>query len=119
MSELFRLVRKDLMRWAMLTVVAGVVLLGAAPLALLLDQPAIGWFGMMTAGSLFGAGFIPVMRRLLFPYIDLKQVYLAASVRDPGRIFLGVCIVIGALVLSLAGGKAQASVPPQALQVTE
>lgn len=115
MSELFRLVRKDLMRWAMLTVVAGVVLMGAAPLALLLDEPAIGWFGMVTAGSLFGAGFIPVMRRLLFPYIDLRRVYEAASVRDPGRIFLGVCIVIGALVLSLAGGKAQASVPAQAL----
>lgn len=113
--SLFALLRKDLARWAVLTAVAGLVLVGAAPLALLLDEPAIGWFGMVTAGSLFGAGFIPVMRRLLFPYIDLKQVYLAASVRDPGRIFLGVCVVVAALVLSLAGGKAQASVPRQAL----
>lgn len=115
MGELSRLVVKDLKRWAVLTIAALGVLLIAAPVALLVDEPAIGWFGMMTAGSLFGAGFIPVMRRLLFPYIDLKQVYAAAMIKDPGRIFLGVCIVIGALVLSLAGGKAQAQVPTQAL----
>lgn len=117
MGELSRLVVKDLKRWALLTVAAGLVLLVASPVALLVGEPAVGWFGMMTAGSLFGAGFIPVMRRLLFPYIDLKQVYNAAMIKDPGRIFLGVCVVIGALVLSLAGGKAQANtIPPQALR---
>ncbi len=116
MSELFRLVRKDLARWAMLTVVAGVVLWGSTPLALYTDQPVVGWAGMATAISLFGGGFIPVMRRLLFPYIDLKQVFVAAMIRDPGRVFQGVCMVVAALVLALAGGKAQASVPPQALQ---
>ena len=117
LKRLFRLVRKDLIRWLILSIVAGLVLMASAPLALATDQPAIGWFGMVTAGSLFGAGFVPVMRRLLFDYIDLRQVYEASMIRDPGRVFLGVCVVVAALVLSLAGGKAQANVPAQALQV--
>jgi len=117
LQRLFRLLRKDLLRWLLLSLVAGGVLAASAPLALAFDQPAIGWFGMVTAGSLFGGGFIPVMRRLLFDYIDLRQVYEASMIRDPGRVFLGVCVVIAALVLALAGGKAQANVPAQALQV--
>ena len=115
LQRLFRLLRKDLLRWLLLSLVAGGVLAASAPLALAFDQPAIGWFGMVTAGSLFGAGFVPVMRRLLFDYIDLRQVYEASMIRDPGRVFLGVCVVVAALVLSLAGGKAQANVPAQAL----
>ena len=117
LQRLFRLLRKDLLRWLLLSLVAGGVLAASAPLALAFDQPAIGWFGMVTAGSLFGGGFIPVMRRLLFDYIDLRQVYEASMIRDPGRVFLGVCVVVAALVLALAGGKAQANVPAQALQV--
>lgn len=116
MGELSKLVAKDLKRLAVLTAVAMLVLLIAAPVALWLDEPMIGWAGGVVFISLFGAGFVPILRRLLFPYIDLRQVYEAAMIKDPGRIFLGVCVVIGALVLSMAGGRAQAStIPPQAL----
>lgn len=117
MNELLRLVMKDLKRWAVLTVVAGVILAASSPLALRLDEPMIGWAGSLTALSLFGGGFIPIMRRILFPYIDLKQVFTAAMIKDPGRVFQGMCMVVAALVLAFAGGKAQANtIPPQALQ---
>ncbi len=116
MPEILRLLRKDLIRWAVLSAIALVVLLGGAPLALAFNEPSLGWFAMVTAGSIFGAGFIPVMRRLLFPYVDLRIVYLEALKKDPGRAFVGVCLVIAALVLSLAGNRAQAStIPRQAL----
>lgn len=117
MSDLFRLVRKDLARWAIMAVIALGVLLAGAPLALALNEPSLGWFAMVTAGSIFAAGAVPVLRRLLFPYIDLRIAYLEAMKTDPGRVFVGVCIVIAALVLSLAGGRAQAStIPRQALE---
>lgn len=92
-----------------------------AVLALLVSDPD---GGVMTA--IFGVGLISTLlavllahwsRKALFDYLDMKKLADKAteSPDGAGRVFLGVCVVIGALLL-LFGGAARAQVPSQALE---
>lgn len=93
----------------------------AAIAALLLTDPD---GGSMTA--IFGVGLIVTLlavllahwsRKALFDYLDLQKLATKAaeSPEGAGRVFMGVCIVIGALLL-LYGSAARAQVPAQALE---
>jgi hypothetical protein len=106
--ELLHRIKHDLVRFAVATVLATIILFASTPLATLLEQPAIAVTGMWTAMSIYGVGLVPLLRRLLFPYLDLKWVYnLAARTPEgPGRVFLGVCIVIAALLMTMGSAKA-------------
>lgn len=108
MIELLYRIRKDLFRFAIATLLATAILFASTPLATMLEQPAIAVTGMWTAMSIYGVGLVPLLRRLLFPYLDLKTVVWQAmrTPEGPGRIFVGVCIVIAALLMTMGAAKA-------------
>lgn len=117
LARLYRLVRKDLVRFAIMAAIASAMLFASTPIARAVGEPGIAVAGLVSSLVVYGVGLVPVLRRVLMDYIDLREVYDAAKIKDPGRVFQGVCIVIAALLLALAMGTARAStVPPQALQ---
>lgn len=117
LTRLFRLVRKDLVRFAIMAAIATTMLFASTPIAQAVGEPGIAVAGLVSSMVVYAVGLVPVLRRILMDYVDLKQVYEAAMVKDPGRVFLGACIVIAALLLALASGSARAnSIPPGALQ---
>lgn len=92
-----------------------------AILALLVSDPD---GGSMTA--IFGVGLISTLlavllahlaRKALFDYLDLQALAEKAkeSPEGAGRVFMGVCVVLAALLL-LFGGAARAQVPTQAME---
>ena len=108
MIDLLHRIKHDLVRFAVATVLATIILFTSTPLATLLEQPAIAVTGMWTAMSIYGVGLVPLLRRLLFPYLDLKVVFWQAmrTPEGPGRIFVGVCLVIAALLMTMGSAKA-------------
>lgn len=92
-----------------------------AILALLVSDPDGG-----TMTAIFGVGLVSTLlavllahwsRKALFDYLDLQALANKAkeSPEGAGRVFMGVCIVIGALLL-LFGSAARAQVPTQAME---
>jgi len=85
--------------------------------ALLLTDPDKGLMtGMLVLALVTPAlavAFAHLARRGLFDYLDMEK--LANEANEKGLVFLGVCIVIAAL-LGLFGRSAQAAVPAQAHQ---
>ena len=98
-------------------------LIVAAPLAvagaMLFTDPdrgvATGLFLMSLAVGFLAVAAAHVSRKGLFDYLDLRQVAERAQQGPTGAglVFVGVCIVLAAL-LGLFGRAAQAAVPPQA-----
>lgn len=78
---------------------------------------ATGMLVMALATPILAVAFAHLARRGLFDYLDLQNVSDRAQEGSTGAglVFLGVCIVIAAL-LGLFGRSAQAAVPPQAHQ---
>lgn len=81
-------------------------------LATLLSMPFLAVAGTLSGMCLCGLGTLRLVRRTLFPQIDLAELFKIAALMDPGRAWVGLCIVIAALVLALAGGAARADTLP-------
>lgn len=84
------------------------VVLAGNGLATLLALPFLAVAGTLSGMCLCGLGTLRLVRRVLLPDVDLVTIYQLAALEDPGRAWLGLCIVIAALVLALAGGAARA-----------
>jgi hypothetical protein len=81
-------------------------------MALLLGMPFLAIAGTLSGICLCSAGPLRILRRLMLPGVDLMAVFRAAIVRDPGRAWQGLCILIGALALALVSGTAKAAAEP-------
>lgn len=112
----------DAVRTVLPIVIGAILIFGSIPVAKWVDEPSLAtlglWMGWMMVA---GCALAHVVRRIMFPYIDLSKV-AARGTQSPvgaGLVFLGVCFVIGCLVL--ASGSARAStvaseIPPAAKQ---
>lgn len=115
----------DTRRVGAMLAVALLLLQSSTPLARLVHMPELAWIGLTLGLGFLGAGASHVARRLFFPRLDLQAVAVRA-VRDgqAGHVFLGVCIVLAALVLTMGSAKANelddadrfAGLPPGARQ---
>ena len=107
------LIKHDLFRVGVLSAIAVVMLVSSVPIALLLDEPALAPWGLFCALALFGIAVSHIMRRLLFPSIDLGEYAQAAkgSPQGAGLVFLGVCLALASLFL-LMGNLVHASPLP-------
>lgn len=86
-------------------------------LALLLGMPWLAVAGVLGGICLCGLGLQRIMRRVIFPGIDLLGAFKAALEADPGRAWQGLCMVVAALILALSGGVAKAAeLPPGAIK---
>jgi len=109
-----RRIMNDIIQTAVPLLLGIVMIKVGAWLALLLDMPALSIAGTLGGVTLCGMGPARILRRLLFPGVDLKQVFheAMASKDGPGRVFQGVCMVIAALIIALSGGAARAAELP-------
>jgi hypothetical protein len=89
----------------------------ATPVAVFFNEPNISPFGMWVGLGCMGAGAGQLLRRMYFPYLSLSSIAKIAcrSPEGAGRVFLGVCLVIAALVLSMTSAKAS-EIPANALK---
>ncbi len=96
-----------------LLVVAVLVLKLSPTVAAWLDEPYLSTFGMYSSFLIAGIGVGHVVRIFLFPTIRLgRTAVLALQQQAAGLVFLGVCIVIAAIILAMR--PAQAAEPPAA-----
>lgn len=84
------------------------------PLARALHRPELAPWLMFAGLALYGAALSHVLRRVFFPYVDLKVVALEARKGSTGAglVFLGVCIVL-AVVLAMMTSVARADPLPE------
>lgn len=98
MSALLGLLRslaRDLRLW---------LLLVPAVAVLLLDAPVAASLGYALAVVFVVAAVAHVVRKIVMPYVDL-DVVVARACEAPGgagSVFLGVCVLLAAMVLSAA-----------------
>lgn len=79
-------------------------LLIPASLVLALDVPVFLTLGYSLAAMFVIVGVAHVIRRIMFPYLDLEEVENQASLSSTGAglVFLGTCILISAVILGSA-----------------
>jgi hypothetical protein len=122
MSDVFEDVRRnrwdDLGRLGMFLGLGGGVMMGSVPLADYTKIPELGVVGWWLALMFFMAAASHVLRRVLFPYIDLKKVAAKAveSAVGAGLVFLGVCFVIGCMMLPGKARAAESTLPANAIK---
>lgn len=85
----------DLRVWALLI---------PASLVLALDIPVLLTLGYSLAAIFVIVSVAHIIRRVLFPYLDLEEVENQASLSSTGAglVFLGTCILISAVILGSA-----------------
>ena len=106
----------DLWRVAAIFLLAlGVMQLSPA-LAGLLQEPNVATFGMFAGFLFMGLAAVHVARRFLMPYLSMGTLARKAgeSSTGAGLVFLGACIVIGAIILGVRPVQA-GEVPPRAV----
>jgi len=98
---MFHRLKNDLWRIFALLTVATVFLLGATPLALRVGEPAFAPWGMFGGLMLYGVALSHALRRLMFPYVDLKAIAAEArrSATGAGLVFVGVCIILATFLM--------------------
>lgn len=108
----------DVFRVSVLFVVAWLLVAYADIAARVLNAPALSPWGMFTGLALFGVALSHVLRRLMFPYIDLRisaRMAMESSIGS-GLVFLGVCLVLYAFIGLLGNVVHADELPPNALK---
>ena len=107
----------DIARVALLLLAATGLLVIDEPLARSVGRPELAPWLMFAGLSLYGAALSHVLRRVWFPYLDLKRVAEDAKTSTGrGLVFLGVCIVLATSLLMMSSLARAAEPPPRALQ---
>lgn len=115
LSPEFKRFTRDVTQTLLPVALAIGVALGGNWLALALSLPFLSVAGTLAAICLCGLGTVRLARRLMFPDVDLVEVWKKVIQCDPGRAWQGLCLIIAALILALAGGAAKADPLPQNL----
>lgn len=107
----------DIIRTLVPILVGGLLIYGSVPAALFFDEPSLAALGLWMGWIMVAGGALAhIVRRIMFPYIDMRNV-AAEGVKSPvgaGLVFLGMCFVIGCLVLASGSAKASSDIPPGA-----
>ena len=117
-SKLFTTrLRRHLTRGLLPLVLALACLYLGPVVAQVLNRPELSVWASWSSWAFLGVAATHPMRLLLLPYLDLGQVIEKAieTSDGAGRVVLGVCILISALLLTLSGA-AKAEIPPLAQQ---
>jgi len=106
-------VKSDAMRVGVPFLVATLLVMLSVPLATAIDEPAYAAWGLFAGLAMYGVALSHVLRRVLFPYLNLKAFALRAfdNPIGAGLVFVGVCLVLMAFVL-LMGNVAHAGELP-------
>lgn len=105
---------RDLIRLLPLLAAAVLLLWASGDLGQLFGRPELTLWSSFAALTLFGVALSHVLRRMFFPYLDLRK--LAEQANEKGLVFLGVCIVLGASLMLMSGLVRAEPIPAAAAQ---
>lgn len=110
--------QSDARRVGFLLSVASLMVALAAPLARAIGMPEISPWGLFAGLALYGVALSHMLRRALFPYLDLREISNKAgrSAQGAGLVFLGVCVVLSAFILLMGNVARAQDLPPNARQ---
>ncbi len=94
--------RREVNRVALLIVVGLLFVVYSPDLALATNIPALSPWGLFLGGAFFVAAVSHVMRRVLFPRLDLQLIAIEAIEKRntaAAVVFLGICLVLAAFIL--------------------
>lgn len=105
--------KSDFRRVGIMLALAVVFLILAVPVATVFHEPTLAPWGVFAGVALLGVALSHVLRRLMFPYIDLETISKTAreTPTGSGLVFLGVSIVL-AVFISLMGNLVHAETLP-------
>lgn len=87
--------------WVFGIISAALLYIGLGGSALLRQQIEVLAWKMLLVGTAIGAAH--VIRKQLFPYVDLSEM-LAEKTTVGSQVFLGICVVYGAIILAICSG---------------
>lgn len=108
----------DLWRVGSLLIVATLMVVFCAPVARAVGEPAFAAWGMFAGLALYGVALSHVLRRVMFPYIDLK-VYARIARDQPigaGMVFMGVSMVLAAFIMLMGNVVHAGELPTNAVK---
>lgn len=108
----------DVARVVGLIALATLLVMMSTPLALEIGEPAYAPWGLFAGLALYGVALSHVLRRVMFPYIDLKIVAHTASPHPIGAgiVFLGVCLVLASFIFLMGNVVHADEMPANARQ---
>lgn len=108
----------DILRTLLPIIIGCAMLYAALPIAWLLKLPDLAPMLTMVGLSTAGVGFSHPLRRLLFPGLDMRQLayYARNAPIGAGLSFLGMSIVLAALLVVIAPAARADELPPGARQ---
>lgn len=94
---------REISRVALLVVIGAIMIALSPALALATNTPALSPWGLFIGGAFITAAVSHIMRRALFPQLDLQLIAKkAVSENNIGAalVFIGVCLVLTAFVFT-------------------
>lgn len=118
-NAIFDILKRESGRYLMTLIPAGALIAGSTPLAQLMNEPALAPWALFAGLAMFGAALSHMLRKVLFPYIDLESSAqkAAETPQGSGLVFLGVCVVLAAFVMTMSSLVRAQTIPPNALGV--
>jgi len=89
----------DLLRTVPLVILAFVFILHSTDFAIWINEPAFSPWGLHLGGILLAVVMSHLLRRLLFPKLDLQKLAISDNPVARGLVFLGICVVLSSFVL--------------------
>lgn len=110
--------RRDGVRIVGTTMLASLFLAIDEPLAIFLRRPELAPWFMFAGLALYGTVVAHIVRRIMFSYLNMGEVAAEARKGNTGAglVFLGVCFVLGILMLMMTSLAKADTLPPQAYQ---
>lgn len=108
----------DLWRTTLLLAVGVLLLKYSVAIAQWAGEPDLAAVAFRVSMAFFSLALIPVAKRVLMAYVDLR-VFTIKAKEDPrgaGLVVLGVCILMAAFVSLFTGSARAASLPPNAVR---
>lgn len=109
---------RDILRVLSMTIIATILVVFSTNFAQAVAEPAFAPWGLFTGLAFYGVALSHVLRRLLFPYIDLRLFAASASGSPTGSglVFMGVCIVLTAFITLMGSVVRAESLPANAVK---
>lgn len=88
--------------WALGVVLAGLLYILTGGKAFLAQQLGVLAWKLVLAGT--AVGLAHVVRKQLFPYVDVSELLKQRRSIGPGLVFLGISILYAAIILAVCSG---------------
>lgn len=99
-SKFWKGLIRDVPRFFAILAIGALLIYGSPMFARFADEPAFAPWGLFIGGGFIIAALTHLIRRLLFPKLDLQLIAVDAmkSPTGAGLVFLGICLILAVYV---------------------